>query len=271
MKKTIAVLCALGALGSSVYAGDLMNATVFGYTTFADGLSPNVGTQKNSITGTLGTGNELWNGMLRTHGTSVAHFSGAALSSQPYASSTRVAMSVSIMLDTSKLVRPASGFATIFSASNASGLQWGLGITSTGSLCMTWQPNSSGSIANYATLGYTVPTSGSLAISLVTGRYLESENTEGSRLYVGDSNTYFTNTALKFGGTSITQLNVGGDRTDNSRLQAAVQQLYVHNTALTQPQVASLMAEMAAVPEPATATLSLLGLACMAWRRRRAA
>lgn len=268
MKKTISILCALVALGSPVYAGTLMDQSVFGYTQFADGLSADVGTQKSSITGTLGTGNEIWYGMLRTRGTSAAHFSGAALSSQPYGS-TRVAMSVSLMLDTSKLVRPTTGFSTIFSASNAAGLQWGLGITSTGSLCLLWQANSSGSITNHATLVYTVPATGSLSLSLVTGRY--EGTAEGTRLYVGNSSTYFTNTSLKFGGTSITQLNVGGDRTDNSRLQAAVQQLYVHDKALSQTEVGSLMAEMAAVPEPATATLSLLGLACMAWRRRRAA
>ena len=245
-----------------------MDQSIFGYTQFAGGLSADVGTQKSSITGTLGTGNEIWYGMLRTRGTSTAHFSGATLSSQPYGSA-RVAMSVSLMLDTSKLVRPTTGFSTIFSASNAAGLQWGLGITSTGSLCLLWQSPSGGSITNFATLAYTVPATGSLSLSLVTGRYAGSS--EGTRLYVGNSGTYFTNTKLLFGGVSITQLNVGGDRTNNSCLQAAVQQLYVHDKALSQTEVGSVMAEMAAVPEPATTTLSLLGLACMAWRRRRAA
>lgn len=134
---------------------------------------------------------------------------------------------------------------------------------------MLWQASSSGSIGNYATLGYTLPMTGSVSLSLVTGRY--EGTTDGTRLYVGNSSTFFSNTTLKFGGTDMTQLNVGGDRTDNSRMQAAVQQLYVHDKALSQTEVGSLMAEMAAVPEPATATLSLLGLACMAWRRRRVA
>lgn len=247
-----------------------MDQSVFGYTQFADGLFADVGTQKTSITGTLGTGNEIWYGMLRTRGTSAAHFSGATLSSQPYGSgNTRVAMSVSLMLDTSKLVRPTTGFSTIFSANSAAGLQWGLGITSTGSLCMLWQASSTGSITNYTTLGYTVPATGSVSLSLVTGRY--EGTADGTRLYAGSNSNYFTNDVLKFGGASITQLNVGGDRTDNARLQSAVQQLYVHDRALSQAEVGSLMAEMAAVPEPATATLSLLGLACMALRRRRVA
>ena len=270
MKKTISLLCALAGLMPSVYAGTLMDQSVFGYTKFAEGLTADVGTQKDSITGTLGNGNEIWYGMLRTRGTSAAHFSGATLSSQPYGSgNTRVAMSVSMMLDTSKLVRPTSGFSTIFSANNADGLQWGLGITSAGQLCMLWQVSSSGSITNYATLGYTVPMSGSLSLSLVTGR--PDGTTDATRLYVGNNNVFYTNTGLKFGGTSITQLYVGGDRPDASLMQSAVQQLYVHDKALSQAEVGSLMAEMALIPEPATATLSLLGLACMAWRRRRAA
>ena len=50
----------------------------------------------------------------------------------------------------------------------------------------------------------------------------------------------------------------------------AIEQLYVHDSALSQEQIGQLMAEIANVPEPATASLSLLGLAALMMRRRRA-
>ncbi len=268
MNKIILSLCAMYGLMTSAHGGALMDQSVFGCTTFEEMMTADVGTQKDSVNGVLGDSNEIWYGMLRMQGTQAAHYSGVTMSSQPYGSA-RVAMSVSLMLDTSKLVLPGTGFSTIFTANTSAGLQWGLGVTSTGALCLLWQANSTGSVGNYATLGYTVPTSGSLALTLVTGQY--AGTTEGTRLYVGSGSVFFSNTGLRFSSADVTQLNIGGDRTDNACMQSAVQQLYVHDKALSQAEVGALMAEMALVPEPATATLGLLGLACVAWRRRRAA
>ena len=52
-------------------------------------------------------------------------------------------------------------------------------------------------------------------------------------------------------------------------LADAVEQLYVHDSALSQEQIGQLMSEIASVPEPATATLSLLGLGSLLLRRKR--
>lgn len=62
----------------------------------------------------------------------------------------------------------------------------------------------------------------------------------------------------------ITQLLI------NAGMADAIEQLYVHDSALSQEQIGQLMAEIASVPEPATASLSLLGLAALMMRRRRA-
>ena len=62
----------------------------------------------------------------------------------------------------------------------------------------------------------------------------------------------------------ITQLLI------NAGMADAIEQLYVHDSALSQEQIGQLMAEIANVPEPATASLSLLGLAALMMRRRRA-
>ena len=56
----------------------------------------------------------------------------------------------------------------------------------------------------------------------------------------------------------------------NAGLADAIEQLYVHDSALSQEQIGQLMSEIASVPEPATATLGLLGLTALLMRRRRA-
>ena len=78
-------------------------------------------------------------------------------------------------------------------------------------------------------------TEGTLTISVVTGEF-------GTRIYLGDSATYHTASGLKFGGVDITQILIDAGLAD------AVEQLYVHDSALSQEQIGQLMSEIASVP-----------------------
>ena len=103
----------------------------------------------------------------------------------------------------------------------------------------------------------TLGTEGTLTISVVTGD-------SGTCIYIGNSDIYYTAGGLKFGGVDITQILIDAGLAD------AIEQLYVHDSALSQEQIGQLMSEIASVPEPATASLGLLGLAALMMRRRRA-
>ena len=100
-------------------------------------------------------------------------------------------------------------------------------------------------------------TEGSLIISVVTGDL-------GTRIYFGDSATYYSNSGLKFGSQQIDQILM------DAGLAKSIEQLYIHDSLLSQDQIGQLMSEIASVPEPATASLGLLGLAALMMRRRRA-
>ena len=100
-------------------------------------------------------------------------------------------------------------------------------------------------------------TEGSLTISVVTGDL-------GTRIYFGDSTTYYSNSGLKFGNQQIDQILM------DAGLAESIEQLYIHDSLLSQEQVGQLMSEIASIPEPATASLGLLGLAALMMRRRRA-
>lgn len=265
MKKIISILCALAGITASVSAGTVMDQSLFGYSKFSDALQADVGSSKEQVTGSTGAGNLVWYEMLRTYGTGGAVFSGLTMT-QNHSTGNRMMMTVTMMLDTSKMVLPtASGsIATIFSTGGAT--QWGLGVRSSGKLCWMWGGSAWGS-----DIDYTLPTNGSLILSMVTGRINGvSDSAEGARIYIGGTDVFFDASGLK-SNTNANSLSIGANNAGSNALALAVQQLYVHNTSLSKAEIGALMAEMELVPEPATATLSLLGLACMALRRRRAA
>ncbi len=138
---------------------------------------------------------------------------------------------------------------------------WNSGLYSNG-------PTSANSLASYAA------EDGTITMTVVTGYTTDSQ--EGTRLYMGTNDTsFFTNTGLKFGAPNLTISTIEiGDS-----LSSAITQFYVFDTALSQTEVAEVINATAqvtagtyipAVPEPATASLSLLGLAALMMRRRRA-
>ena len=219
MKKTLSILMLTAGLSVAASAATtLLDQSIVGYSDF-DSRIADFGTQRDSVTITTSGDNLLLSGPDVKFSTPVS------------GSGTRNNMTVSMVLDLSKLNSPES-YTALFNAKGGS-TSWG-GPTTT-------------------TLG----TEGTLTISVVTGE-------SGTRIYLGDESAYYTAGALKFGNVDITQLLI------NAGMADAIEQLYVHDSALSQEQIGQLMAEIASVPEPATASLSLLGLAALMMRRRRA-
>lgn len=160
-------------------------------------------------------------------------------------------MTVTMVLDLSKINTP-EAYTALFNAKNSS-VSWGVGLNTDRKLQGLWNNTSYSGPVAATPLG----TEGSLIISVVTGDL-------GTRIYFGDSATYYSNSGLKFGNQQINQILI------DAGLAESIEQLYIHDSLLSQDQVGQLMSEIASVPEPATASLGLLGLAALMMRRRRA-
>ncbi len=105
---------------------------------------------------------------------------------------------------------------------------------------------------------------GLVAVSLVLKG---SSNNTGSYLYATSDGTNYTSATdkgLRSSGTNYDTLVL------NSLFASSIKSIYVFNEALEQSDIMTLsVAAIKAVPEPTTATLSLLALAGLAARRRR--
>ncbi len=100
-------------------------------------------------------------------------------------------------------------------------------------------------------------------------------------LAVGDHNTNNPSTLYVYDGTTLSSVNDNGYRVSNPAMQSlyfregvfssAIDSVYLFNTRVAGDDIATLSADAvaASVPEPTTATLSLLALAGLAARRRR--
>lgn len=229
-------MLAAGISTSATAATTLLDNSIAGYSDFASHQA-DFGTQKDSVRITTDGGNLVLSG---------TNFS------QPVSSTnTRNNMTVTMVLDLAKINTP-DAYTALFNAKGGS-VSWGVGLKTDRALQGLWNNGvyTSGPITT--ALG----SEGTFTISVVTGEL-------GTRIYMGNNTTFHTNGALKFGGVDITQILI------NAGLADAIEQLYVHDSALSEEQVGQLMSEIASVPEPATATLGLLGLAALMMRRRRA-
>lgn len=237
MKKILSTLMlAVGISLSASAATTLLDSSIVGYSDFASRLA-DFGTQKDSVSITTDSGNLV--------------MSGTTFSKPVSGGGPRNNMTVTMVLDLSKLNIP-EAYTALFNAKGGN-TSWGVGINTSGALQGLWGNGAYSGGPTTSPLG----SEGKLTISVVTGE-------QGTRIYVGNSNTYHTASGLKFGGVDITQILI------NAGLADAIEQLYVHDSALSQEQISQLMSEIAAIPEPATATLGLLGLTALIVRRRRA-
>lgn len=223
------------SLGATA-ATTLLDSSIVGYSDFASRLA-DFGTQKDSVSITTNGGNLV--------------MSGTSFSKPVSGGSTRNNMTVTMVLDLSKINIP-DAYTALFNAKGGT-TSWGVGMNTSGALQGLWNNAAYSGGPTSSPLG----SEGKLTISVVTGE-------SGTRIYIGNSDTYHSSAGLKFGGVDITEILI------NAGLADAIEQLYVHDSALSQEQIRQLMSEIAAVPEPATATLGLLGLAALMMRRRRA-
>jgi len=133
-----------------------------------------------------------------------------------------------MVLDLSKIDTPGA-FTALFNAKGGT-TSWGVGLNTNRTLQGLWANAAYGGGPTTSALG----TEGTLTISVVTGEF-------GTRIYLGDSATHSTANGLKFSGADLTQILMDAGLAD------AVEQLYVHDSALSQGQIGQLMAEIASV------------------------
>ena len=235
MNKLLSTLIlSVGMSLSATAATSLLDSSIVGYSDFAS-QTADFGTLKDSVSITSDDSNLTLSGIT---------FNG-------YGANNRDVMSVTMVLDLSKFNTP-DAYPALFNAKNSS-VSWGVGLNTDRKLQGLWNNTSySGPVVD-TPLG----TEGSLTISVVTGDL-------GTRIYFGDSTTYYSNSGLKFGNQQIDQILM------DAGLAESIEQLYIHDSLLSQEQVGQLMSEIASIPEPATASLGLLGLAALMMRRRRA-
>jgi hypothetical protein len=238
MKKILSILMLTAGLNVAASAATtLLEQSIVGYSDFESRIA-DFGTQRDSVT-------------ISTSGDNLLLSGPDVKFSQPSGNGGRNNMTLSMVLDLSKLNTPES-YTALFNAKGGN-TSWGVGLNTNRTLQGLWNNGVYSSGPTTATLG----TEGTLTISVVTGE-------AGTLIYLGNESTYYTAGALKFGNVDITQLLI------NAGMADAIEQLYVHDSALSQEQIGQLMAEIATVPEPTTASLSLLGLAALMMRRRRA-
>ncbi len=192
-------------------ATPLLDDSIVGYSDFAS-QTADFGTKKASVAITTSGGNLVLSGTT---------FNG-------YGDNNRDVMTVSMVLDLSKIDTPGA-FTALFNAKGGT-TSWGAGLNTNRTLQGLWDNAAYGGGPITPALG----TEGTLTISVVTGEL-------GTRIYLGDSDTHRTTSSLRFSGANLTQILM------DAGLANAVEQLYVHDSTLSQAQIGQLMAEIASV------------------------
>lgn len=232
MKKTLIALLALGscALGLELKQGDITGYVHVSGESMAD--------WKTNFTITELTGGSL-------------QFSDVLIASTTGDTSNRTVTTVAITLDASKLATQAAN-TPLLTLDGTTDI--GIGFTTDRKASTMWGDNYS-----YFAVNSVLPTTGSVTLTFSFGD-------GGTSLYVGTA--YDTHQGLKGAVGEITAMTLSAyavDALQSITTYAGVASL--RDTALASSAAALNAAH--AIPEPATATLSLLALAGLAARRRR--
>ncbi len=147
---------------------------------------------------------------------------------------------------------------TLFNTANA----WGLCLSSNDNTKLTAQTNSQqwNSSNNQA---FSFPTDAPFTLTVTMG---SKNNTNGMYIYINGQEECFIN-GFYASTTSSNKYCIGNTTAGNKGTSFTLHNLYVHDTRLSATEVADFYAS---IPEPATASLSLMGLAALLMRRKRA-
>lgn len=247
MKKTLIAMMALVGVATADTTSVLSDAYI-GFSDFASGKA-DYGTQIDNITVSKTGAVTTLSGV--TFDTASTTFENNSTNNN------RDSFTITLVLDASKIgsVEEFTSLAAGYYSANGA---IGIGVGADNNFRPQWGTDK----YENNTMG-SVPATGTITLTYAVGNvYADDTKSGGSRLYLNDETTFYTNTGLKSGGQTYSSIQI-------NNLNNAVKQVYVHNRCLSASEVGTLMTEIKAIPEPTTATLSLLALAGLAARRRR--
>ena len=246
MKKTLITLLAVASCASAL---ELTTQDLTGYAVATEGWSSVNDWSLGSLTATKND-----NGSVLLSGDIATNPLGLDATTNTYKNYTTT--TVAITLDLSKLTLPAAGESNAVTRSNFITLEGttgiGMAISSEGKVSTIWGGN-----LNYFTVNSTLGNTGNITLTF-------SCNNEGTTLYVGSAKD--THSGLRGDVGAISGITLSAAAVN--ALQCI--SVYSGTASLRDDQLAASAASInASIPEPTTATLSLLALCGLCARRRR--
>lgn len=149
----------------------------------------------------------------------------------------------------------------LFNTSNL----WGLCLSSSDNTKLTglWQNAQWNNTNNQA---FSFPTDAPFTLTAVMGG--SKDNKPGTSVYINGKEVAFIKGLLASTEATGYQYCIGNNSSGTKGTSFTLHNMYVHDTALTAEEVADFYAS---IPEPASASLSLIGLAFLVCKRRRTA
>ncbi len=247
MKKTLITLLAVASCASAL---ELTTQDLTGYAVATEGWSSVNDWSLGSLTAT-----ENDNGSVLLSG-DIATSPSYLVNSETNEYKNYTTTTVAITLDLSKLTLPAAGESNAVTRSNFVTLDGttdiGMAISSEGKVSVIWGTN-----LNYFTVNSVLGNTGNITLTF-------SCNNEGTTLHVGSTKDTHSNLKGDVGVISGITLSAAAV----NALQCI--SVYSGTASLRDDDLAASAASInASIPEPATATLSLLALVGLAARRRR--